>query len=50
MYSYIIKDGDRIIDIAECAFRDLPKVIDFYGEKNLTVIIKKVIDVQDKSS
>ena len=48
MYEYTVYDptGTRI-DTGESAFRDLPKVLDHYGEKNFTIVVKKSIDQKE---
>lgn len=50
MYEYLIKNKDQYVDSGECAFRDLPKLIDHYGEKNFEIKIKKLIDQSGNST
>lgn len=45
MYSYVVHNQNKeVVAQDQCAFGSLVKVIDFYGEQNFIVTVKKVVD------
>lgn len=48
MYSYVVQNENKeVVAQDQCAFGSLVKVIDFYGEQNFIVTVKKVVDQKE---